>query len=314
MSVIEAGMYFLLGLLAAGFIALLVIPAIWHRAVRLTHQRVENERPITITEIAAEKDKLRAEGALSTLLLEKNIVQLRDKANEHLITLNTKQHAFNALNAERDEKNTIIAELENREYDLRNSLLLKEEKLAQVSANLRNAQRENTKRIEALSILETKLTNQEALINQQKIEIIARNTEIEKLHMEISFMQDKEKNEGFHSTYNKQQNYQIEEIKKTSSPINQTNNKAQHIATEGAREQPISDLNIIHVERDNLQKSLTQFKSKINDPNRKIKQSENASLQEKINDLAEKIMHITPLLSPRSHSTKNEILPIINTK
>jgi hypothetical protein len=47
-------MYFTLGLLTAGVLALLVTPAIWRRATRLTRQRIEGSVPMTLAEIQAD--------------------------------------------------------------------------------------------------------------------------------------------------------------------------------------------------------------------------------------------------------------------
>ena len=61
---IENMMYFALGLLVAGLLALIVMPAVWKRAVRLTKRRIEAATPITLSEFRADKDQLRAEFAL----------------------------------------------------------------------------------------------------------------------------------------------------------------------------------------------------------------------------------------------------------
>ena len=53
-------MYFALGLLAAGLLALVVTPAIWRRAMRLARARIEAGVPLTRAEIDADKDQLRA--------------------------------------------------------------------------------------------------------------------------------------------------------------------------------------------------------------------------------------------------------------
>ena len=62
---IESMMYFALGALAAGLVMLLIMPAIWRRAVRLTKKRIEAATPITLAEFRADKDQLRAQFALS---------------------------------------------------------------------------------------------------------------------------------------------------------------------------------------------------------------------------------------------------------
>ncbi|MGU3492880.1 hypothetical protein ACLBXM_02455 [Xanthobacteraceae bacterium A53D] len=74
---IEQIMFFALGLLSATLVALLVLPAVWHRAVRLTTRRVEAAVPVSIFEIQADKDQQRAAYALSQRRLELQLEQTR---------------------------------------------------------------------------------------------------------------------------------------------------------------------------------------------------------------------------------------------
>ena len=80
-------MYFALGLLTAGLFAVLVTPAIWRRAMRLTRQRIERSVPMTLAEIEADKDQLRAEFAMSTRRLEMGTERLREKTTEQVIEI-----------------------------------------------------------------------------------------------------------------------------------------------------------------------------------------------------------------------------------
>ena len=57
---LESGLFFTLGFLAATLLCLMVAPAIWRRAVVLTRQRIESSVPLTLNEIQADKDQLRA--------------------------------------------------------------------------------------------------------------------------------------------------------------------------------------------------------------------------------------------------------------
>jgi chromosome segregation ATPase len=57
---IEHALVFLLGMLSAGLLWLMLLPAFWRRAVRLTSRRIERALPLSLNEIAAERDRLRA--------------------------------------------------------------------------------------------------------------------------------------------------------------------------------------------------------------------------------------------------------------
>ncbi|MCB4769533.1 hypothetical protein LGR54_13020 [Ancylobacter sp. Lp-2] len=73
---IEAVMYAAIGFLTATLLALLILPAIWRRAVRLTRRRVENAIPVTLAEIQADKDQLRAVHAVEIRRLEREVDRL----------------------------------------------------------------------------------------------------------------------------------------------------------------------------------------------------------------------------------------------
>ncbi len=72
-SVIESIMIFALGVFAAGLCALLVLPALHARAERLARRRVEALFPLSIAELTAEKDHLRAEFAVVQRRLERRV-------------------------------------------------------------------------------------------------------------------------------------------------------------------------------------------------------------------------------------------------
>lgn len=139
---IETIMYFALGFLAAGLLALMIMPAIWRRAVRLTKQRIEAATPITMAEFRADKDQLRAEFALSTRRLERNVEALRARLAEQVVDINRRKSELAQTKAERDDKLTIIGELEGRESDLRSRILELERHAADLAQRLRMRDRD----------------------------------------------------------------------------------------------------------------------------------------------------------------------------
>ena len=62
---IEPIMYAGLGFLAATLLALVILPMVHARAVRLTMRRLEAATPLSMAEIQADKDQLRAEFAMA---------------------------------------------------------------------------------------------------------------------------------------------------------------------------------------------------------------------------------------------------------
>lgn len=76
---IEQIMFFALGALAATLVALMILPAVWSRAVRLTTRRVEAAVPVSIFEIQAARDHQRAQFALNQRRLELQLDDLRTR-------------------------------------------------------------------------------------------------------------------------------------------------------------------------------------------------------------------------------------------
>jgi hypothetical protein len=66
---IESIMYLGIGFLAASISVLAVVPIVHTRAVRLTTRQLADTMPSSVAEIAADKDLLRAEFAMSTRTL-----------------------------------------------------------------------------------------------------------------------------------------------------------------------------------------------------------------------------------------------------
>ena len=107
---IEPIMYSGIGFLFAALIGLVVMPRIHDRAVRLTMRRLEAAIPLSMAEIQADKDLLRAEFAMSTRRLEISVEQFRNKTTGQLAELGKKGDAINQLKIERDaQKVEIIA-------------------------------------------------------------------------------------------------------------------------------------------------------------------------------------------------------------
>lgn len=74
---IEYGLVFALGALVAGLVWLILLPAFWRRAVRITTERLVRRLPISENEIRAEHDRLRAEHAVAIARIERTLALAR---------------------------------------------------------------------------------------------------------------------------------------------------------------------------------------------------------------------------------------------
>lgn len=116
--VIENAMYFTLGFLAAVLLAIAIAPAFWRRAVRLTKRRIEAATPVTLAEFRADKDKLRAEFAITLRKHQLKIDALRNQISGNVVALDAAMTELAALRTERDEQYAAIGSLQTREQEL----------------------------------------------------------------------------------------------------------------------------------------------------------------------------------------------------
>src|SRR5476649_2136384 len=119
---IEPIMYFGIGFLVAALVGLVVVPLVHGRARRLTMRRLEAATPLSMAEIQADKDQLRAEFAMSTRRLEMSVEQLKAKTTNQLADLGKKTDAINRLKADLSEKTAAIFALEARDASLKDQI------------------------------------------------------------------------------------------------------------------------------------------------------------------------------------------------
>ena len=109
---IESIMYIGIGFLIAGLLVIGVIPLVHGRAVRLTTRRLEALNPVSMGEIHAQKDQLRAEFAMSTRRLEMSIERLKARSASQLAELGKKDDAISRLKFQVGEKAVALLALE----------------------------------------------------------------------------------------------------------------------------------------------------------------------------------------------------------
>jgi chromosome segregation ATPase len=81
--VIEQAMIFALGFLLCGLLALLILPAVWRRALRLSTRRLEMLMPLSMDEVFAQRDQLRAQAAVEQRRIEQKLeAMIRDRASQ----------------------------------------------------------------------------------------------------------------------------------------------------------------------------------------------------------------------------------------
>jgi chromosome segregation ATPase len=178
---IEPIMFFGIGFFVAALIGLVVVPLVHGRAVRLTMRRLEAATPLSMAEIQADKDQLRAEFAMSTRRLEMSVETLKGKTTSQLAELGKKGDAINQLKMELGEKTATIFAMEGRDKALRDQLRATEEEVAVKTAVMHDAERSLSDKQSELAKLVGELDERSTLADAQKIEIVAFKTQVETL-------------------------------------------------------------------------------------------------------------------------------------
>ncbi|QCI63806.1 hypothetical protein [Phreatobacter stygius] len=183
---IETAMVFALGFLLAALLALGLLGAVWRRAVRLTTRRVENAIPLSMAEIKADKDQLRAEFAVASRRLEMNAEALRGKVNDQIVELARKTEAIRDLNAELAAKAAAISGLEAGKAALEAALAAAEAADAEKARELTISAKILEQKEAEFAALDKELADKLVENDGQRVEIVALRTQTENLRSQVT--------------------------------------------------------------------------------------------------------------------------------
>jgi chromosome segregation ATPase len=178
---IEPIMYLAIGFLVSMLFGLMIVPLVHNRAVRLTTRRLEAATPLSMAEIQADKDQLRAEFAMSARRLEMSVDQLKNKTTSQLAELGKKSDAINRMKIELGEKNATIFGLEAREKAVKEQLRATEEEFAAKTEMLRGAEKALTDKQAELAKINHELSDRSMVADSRQVELVAVRTQIEEL-------------------------------------------------------------------------------------------------------------------------------------
>ena len=157
---------------------MLVAPAIWRRAVALTRKRIESAVPLSVNEIRGEKDRLRAEFAMTQRRLEKTIEETKAKSAEQLIEINRRRDDMVKLEETAVERNVEIETLQVQSKKLRDDLINREDELSEAKLNLVDVETRFEEQAIALNSLNTDYRKVVDQFDDQKIEMVTRDTKL----------------------------------------------------------------------------------------------------------------------------------------
>jgi chromosome segregation ATPase len=178
---VEPIMYLAIGFLVSMLFGLMIVPLVHNRAVRLTTRRMEAATPLSMAEIQADKDQLRAEFAMSARRLEMSVDQLKNKTTSQLAELGKKSDAINRMKIELGEKNAAIFALEAREKAVKEQLRATEEEFAAKTEALRGAEQALTDKQSELAKINHELSDRSMMAESRQVELVAVRAQIDEL-------------------------------------------------------------------------------------------------------------------------------------
>ena len=179
---IEWFMFGALGFFLGCLLALMLAPPLWNRAVKLTTRKLEATMPMSLADIQANKDQLRAEFAIELRKVEVALDKSKEKAARELIEANKRRVEIQVLNAdlggvkgqlqESQNANRVLQQtIKRRLPDLDNRLKAAKKALTEletVNAELRNTVASHS---EALKIARSTVHNQRSDIDRLRMSL-----------------------------------------------------------------------------------------------------------------------------------------------
>ena len=182
---VEPIMYMAIGFLVSMLLGLMVLPLVHNRAVRLTTRRLEAAAPVSMAEIQADKDQLRAEFAMTARRLEMSIEQLKSKTTSQFAELGKKTDAINRLKLELGEKNAAIFSLEARESAVKDQLRVTTEEFGVKTQALQSAEQALADKQADLARLGAELSDRSQTAESRQAELTAVHSQIDLLKRRV---------------------------------------------------------------------------------------------------------------------------------
>lgn len=207
---IEQILIFALGFLSAGLLTLLFLPAFWRRAMTLSKRQIEMQIPLSMAEVVAERDQLRAEFAAEQRKLEQRLTAAVEARAQDRVELGRRTIA----NAQfQEELATLRGELEAAHVQLDMQRLRIAETEAELATSLKQIfdsqclldqrqgeleslnsahaalQVQSDEQRTSIAGLETRLSGCEADIEALEEDLALAQSDLKRVHAEVELAQ-----------------------------------------------------------------------------------------------------------------------------
>lgn len=182
---IETIAVFLLGALGAGLVALLVAPMFTRRAARLAERQLRASLPLTLPEIQAQKDLLRADFATQLRKVERRLEQIEQTAAERQIEIGRRDEVLREREIDLAASRSHTAELEDFVEQLKTKVHGLERQVTEQTATLKEKEQAFSAANAELEARTAELEEAKALSDSRKIELVALSTQVDNLNDRI---------------------------------------------------------------------------------------------------------------------------------
>lgn len=190
---VQSILFFVLGFLTAGFVVLLIAPSVWRRAVSVTRQRVEAKLPMTLDEIRADKDSLRAEHAMALRKVEVQLKSAQEKLLTQAVELSRSREAQKAHVTDHADKDRTVSELEAARGSMSEDIAKRDEQIKALAAQLVEAESMLEKRAQEIEEIGRLYDEASLSSSNRQIELVSRESEIGKLCDDMSALRSQRK-------------------------------------------------------------------------------------------------------------------------
>jgi hypothetical protein len=156
------------------------------RAVRLTQRRLEAMTPMSMAEIHADKDQLRAEFAMSTRRLEMSVDQMKAKTTSQLAEIGKKSEAVGRLKLELGEKAAALLGAEAKVNSLTEELESIQNELATKTGALKKTETALANSTAELARYTAQLNDSSMKADSQRVELVTSQAQTEVLKGQIA--------------------------------------------------------------------------------------------------------------------------------
>ncbi len=179
---IQSIMLVALGFFIGALLTLVLLPAFWRRAVRLTTERIMSSMPVSLSEIRADKDQLRADFAIKIRHAEVELEKARTRIAKQRIELSRRDSEIDSLQSRIAALSTNLEEQNNAKKVLEQTVA---SRLPKLEAQLDKAKELLGVRFQEITKLKVAIDQQEDKLDEARQRENVRQSEFERMRLAL---------------------------------------------------------------------------------------------------------------------------------